>query len=271
MADLYSTIFSRNIGILTESEQAKLRRTTIAVSGVGGVGSMVAERLIRLGVGKLRMTDPQTIEESNLNRQFAASMRNIGQSKAKVVFEHIKDINPEAEITYSDTGIRSEPDAENFVEGCDLVVDEMDVGVFRESLLLQRAARRRGLYYTISTALGFGAIAITFAPDGQTLEEYDQLPADVNPDDVTRQSVPLDRILPIIPSYVSEQYAIDSLETLLADDAPATTVSVGAALAALITTNEVINIILGKKEITVAPKYIYVDLLDQKFIVGTMP
>jgi hypothetical protein len=58
---------------------------------------------------------------------------------------------------------------------------------------------------------------------------------------------------------------------MLTDNAPGTTVSVGPALAALITTNECVNIILKKKEITVAPRYIYLHLLDQKFIVGNMP
>lgn len=271
MADTYSTIFSRNIGILTESEQAKLRDSTIAIAGMGGVGSLIAERLIRLGVGNLRLNDPQTIEESNLNRQFAASMVNIGQSKAKVVFEYIKDINPQAKIIYNDTGIKTEKDAETFVDGCDLVIDEMHLGSFRESILLQRAARRRGLYHIISTALGFGALAVNFDPNGQTLEEYDKLPIDIDPDDVTPQSIPMDRILPIIPSYVTAHYALDTLNQLLLNDTPATIVSVGAGLAAILATSEAVNIILKKREITAAPKYLYVDLLDQKFIIGNMP
>lgn len=271
MADIYSTIFGRNIGTITEADQEKLRKTSVVIAGIGGVGGVVAERLVRMGVGKIKMTDPQGIEESNLNRQLAASMANIGQNKAKVIYEHVKDINPLAEITYSDTGIRNEADVEAFVEGCDLVIDEMDVGMFRESIMLQRAARRRGLYYTISTALGFGALAVTFDPNGQTLEEYNGLPVDIVPDEIIRQNVSLEKILPVIPSYTTREYALDILKTLLVEKAPATTVSIGAALAGLLTVNESVNIILKKKPVTVAPQYIYVDLLDQKFIVGNMP
>lgn len=57
MDKLYSEIYARNIGIFTEAEQDKLRHSTIAIAGVGGVGGLLAERLIRLGVGRLKITD----------------------------------------------------------------------------------------------------------------------------------------------------------------------------------------------------------------------
>ncbi|MFC1955569.1 ThiF family adenylyltransferase [Chloroflexota bacterium] len=80
----YKEIFSRNIGILTESDQDKLRNCTLAVAGVGGVGGLLAERLIRLGVGQLKITDPGLFEPSNLNRQFGSSTLNFDRNKAEV-------------------------------------------------------------------------------------------------------------------------------------------------------------------------------------------
>jgi tRNA A37 threonylcarbamoyladenosine dehydratase len=53
-----SEIFSRNIGILTEAEQEKLHQTTVGVAGVGGIGGFLSERLIRMGIGRLKITDP---------------------------------------------------------------------------------------------------------------------------------------------------------------------------------------------------------------------
>ena len=53
MNSLYKAIFCRNIGFFTELEQDKLQRSTIAIAGMGGVGSLLAEKLIRLGVGTL--------------------------------------------------------------------------------------------------------------------------------------------------------------------------------------------------------------------------
>ena len=58
MDDLYRSIFSRNIGFFTESEQEKLRRSTIGIAGMGGVGGLLAERLTRLGIGQLKILDP---------------------------------------------------------------------------------------------------------------------------------------------------------------------------------------------------------------------
>ena len=55
---LYNELFSRNIGVFSESEQEKLRHSTIAISGVGGVGGLLAERLVRLGIGRIKITDP---------------------------------------------------------------------------------------------------------------------------------------------------------------------------------------------------------------------
>ena len=111
----YGNIFTRNIGLFTDAEQEVIRKSSIAIAGVGGIGGLAAERLIRLGVGKLKFTDPGDMETSNLNRQFGSSMLNIGQNKAKVAFDQIKDINLQAQISYSTTGIRDEKDANLFV------------------------------------------------------------------------------------------------------------------------------------------------------------
>jgi tRNA A37 threonylcarbamoyladenosine dehydratase len=200
MDSLYKNIFSRNIGFLTESEQDRLGRSGIAIAGMGGVGGLLAERLLRLGVGQLRITDPGTFEESNLNRQFGSSMLNLGQNKAAVVFAQIRDINPQAKIVFTDTGIRNEDDASLFVDGCDLVIDEMDLGSLRQSIILQRAARSRGVHYLFTSAIGFGALAVIFDPRGITLEEYNKLPPDIDLGDTGRLVVPLERSVPVIPS-----------------------------------------------------------------------
>ena len=115
MGNEYEATFCRNIGILSESDQNKLQKCTIAIAGMGGVGGLLAERLIRLGVGHMKITDPGAFEQSNLNRQFHSSRRNLGQNKAEAVFSHFKDINPEATIYWSKTGITTAEDAALFV------------------------------------------------------------------------------------------------------------------------------------------------------------
>ena len=266
MENLYDRIFSRNIGIFTEAEQDKLRHSTIAIAGVGGVGGLLAERLIRLGVGQLKIVDPEAFEESNLNRQFPSSMLNLGKNKAEAVFDQIKDINPQAKVYYSKTGITTENDASLLVNDCDLVIDEMDFGLFKESIMLQRAARRRGIYYIFTSAMGLGALIAIFDPQGLTLEEYNNLPRDVDLNDVEQLTIPLDRICPVMPSYAK----MDIVQEILSGKRPGPANSIGAGLASVLAAHEAVNIILQRRDIAAAPKYTYIDLLDRKFIVGTI-
>ncbi len=269
MDELYRKIFSRNMGIFTESEQDKLRVSTIAIAGTGGVGGLLAERLIRLGVGGFKILDPQVFEESNLNRQFGSSMLTLGRNKAEVVFNQIKDINPQARIHYSNTGINTEEDATLLVSDCDLVIDEMDLGLFRESISLQRAARQRGIYYIFTSAIGFGALIAIFDPKGLTLEEYNGLPPDIDLKDVEQPTIPIERICPVIPSYATAATA-DVIEEILSGKRPGPVNSIGAGLASILAANEAVSIILGKRDIATAPQYTYIDLMDRKFIVGTI-
>jgi molybdopterin/thiamine biosynthesis adenylyltransferase len=260
----YQDIFTRNLGLFTEAEQEKIRKSSIAIAGVGGIGGLAAERLIRLGVGKLKMTDPGDMEASNLNRQFGSSTINIGHNKAEVAYELIKDINPQAKITYTKTGIRNADDASRIVEDCDFLIDVMDFGLFRQSILLQRAARRKGIHDLFSTAIGFGAIAVVFDPKGITLEEYDGLSNDVDVDNPANLKVSLDRILPVIPAYANDMTVINDI---MAGKRTVPTSSIGAGLAAILTASETINVILGK-EMPKAPQYTFFDIVDRQLVVG---
>ncbi|MFC2002182.1 ThiF family adenylyltransferase [Chloroflexota bacterium] len=265
----YKEIFSRNIGILTESDQNKLRNCTLAIAGVGGVGGLLAERLIRLGVGQLKITDPGLFEPSNLNRQFGSSTLDLGRNKAEVVFSQIKDINPEARISWSPAGIKTENDANLFVSDCDAVIDEMDMGLFKESILLQRAARRKGIYYMFTCAYGLGALIAIFDPRGITLEEYNGLSPNVDVDDPEKLRVPFEKIVPIMPSYFPA-IDVETIYKMVTGKLPGPANSIGAGLAAVLAANESANIILKKRRIVTAPEYTYIDLIDQKFEVRTV-
>lgn len=272
MNDLYNEIFSRNAVFFTEPEQAKLQSSTVAIAGVGGVGGLLAERLIRLGVGYLKITDPEDFEPSNLNRQFGSSMLSLGRNKARVVFAHLKDINPQAKIHYSETGVKTQDDANTLVSDCDLVVNEIDFGLLRESIFLQRAAREKGMYCISASAIGFGALVVIFDPEGLTLEEYSKVPPGIDVDDAEDLMAPLERICPVIPSYAmaAATEADTIIREIIAGERPAPNHSIGNGLASVLAANEVTNILLRKRDIVSAPQYTWVDLLDRQFIVGTV-
>ncbi|SMB95664.1 tRNA A37 threonylcarbamoyladenosine dehydratase [Desulfonispora thiosulfatigenes DSM 11270] len=76
----------------------KLTNSSIAVIGVGGVGSYVVEALARCGVGNLLLVDHDIIDVSNINRQIHALTSTIGLSKVDVMKNRIKDINPNCKV-----------------------------------------------------------------------------------------------------------------------------------------------------------------------------
>lgn len=76
----------------------KLKKSTVAIFGIGGVGGYVAEALARSGVGQLELVDHDTVSVSNINRQIVALRSTVGKYKVDVMRERILDINPEAEV-----------------------------------------------------------------------------------------------------------------------------------------------------------------------------
>lgn len=90
--------FSRTALLIGENGVERLRKSRVAVFGVGGVGSFTVEALARLGVGHFTLVDPDTVAESNLNRQLIALHSTIGQYKVDAARERVLDINPDAEV-----------------------------------------------------------------------------------------------------------------------------------------------------------------------------
>ena len=87
--------FSRTALLLGENAMKKLKNAKVAVFGLGGVGSYVAEALARSGIGALELIDHDTVSLTNINRQLIATHSTIGKYKADVAAARALDINPE--------------------------------------------------------------------------------------------------------------------------------------------------------------------------------
>lgn len=74
------------------------QKSHVAVAGVGGVGSWIAESLVRSGVGKISMIDMDEVCLSNANRQIQALYSTVGKPKVEVLKERCVDINPDVTI-----------------------------------------------------------------------------------------------------------------------------------------------------------------------------
>src|SRR5690242_7048774 len=90
--------FSRNELLIGPAGQERLRDASVAVIGLGGVGSYAAEALCRAGVGHLCIVDFDDICLTNVNRPLHALDGSVGKSKVQVMAERLRLINPGAEV-----------------------------------------------------------------------------------------------------------------------------------------------------------------------------
>ncbi|KAK2948403.1 putative tRNA threonylcarbamoyladenosine dehydratase 1 [Blattamonas nauphoetae] len=103
-----------------------IRKSCVAVIGVGGVGSAVVHTLARSGIQHLRFADPKPIDASTLNRHVCAVWSDIGRSKTDVLAEYLRRINPQIDLRTETKFFLASRDGPAFFEGVDIVVDCID-------------------------------------------------------------------------------------------------------------------------------------------------
>jgi len=139
--------------LLVEKEGIeKLQNANILVVGLGGVGSYAAEFIARSGVGKMTLVDGDVFDETNINRQLTALQSSVGLSKAIVLSERLKDINPEIEIRVVEAFLSPESAYEIVSKEFDYVLDCIDSITPKINLIV--AARRKKV--KIISSMGAG-------------------------------------------------------------------------------------------------------------------
>lgn len=91
--------FCRTEMLIGAEAQQKLNNASVAVFGLGGVGSYTVEALARAGVGNLTLVDFDKVDETNINRQLFALHSTVGMLKTDVAKARVADINPQAQVT----------------------------------------------------------------------------------------------------------------------------------------------------------------------------
>lgn len=119
------TQHQRTIMLIGQEAFTTLQTKKVAVCGVGGVGSYVAESLARSGVGSLLLIDNDTISLSNCNRQLPALHSTLGIPKVQVMASRIGDIDPQIQVDPKELFLTAETPASLF-EGYDYIVDAVD-------------------------------------------------------------------------------------------------------------------------------------------------
>ena len=119
-----SDMFLRTKSLIGEDNLAKLKGSSVAVFGLGGVGSYAAEALTRSGIGTLYIYDNDTVSQSNINRQLIALPSTVGEKKTDLVKSRCLSVNPEIEIYDFCEFIT--PESEIPFEKFDFIIDAVD-------------------------------------------------------------------------------------------------------------------------------------------------
>lgn len=121
----YWELVTRQMSIVTKSEQTRFKDAKIAVMGCGGIGGEVIEMLARMGVGELNVVDNDYFDLSNINRQVLSNFENLGLSKSEVAKEKVRQINPYTKVNAFKDEINEE-NISKIVDDSDLIIDCLD-------------------------------------------------------------------------------------------------------------------------------------------------
>ena len=127
--------------------QRKIENSSIAVFGVGGIGTWIVNGLHQIGVGEIKISDPDTVEKSNLNRQLFFDSQDIGKYKVDVVKSKLVD----AKIIPFKRRVQDGENLDDIVSGCNFLVNCADnPSVAETSRIIDTYARRYNVPYCVS-------------------------------------------------------------------------------------------------------------------------
>jgi len=132
--------FERSAYLLGENAMEKLSRATVAVFGIGGVGSYATEALARTGIGKLVLVDYDIIDVTNINRQVHATTASVGYSKVEVMRKRLLEINPDLQVLVYNVKYSAETRQELLSGDYDYIVDAIDMVSSKIDLIVNSKA-----------------------------------------------------------------------------------------------------------------------------------
>lgn len=117
---------SRSALLVGDEGIALLQQKHVLVVGLGGVGSFAAEFICRAGIGEMTIVDGDVVDPTNRNRQLPALATNHGESKARIMEERLKAINPQLNLHVIEDFLTPEKCQEVMAQPYDYVMDCID-------------------------------------------------------------------------------------------------------------------------------------------------
>ena len=254
----YDEAFARNLGWVTEAEQAALRGKRIAIAGVGGVGGVHLLSLARLGIGAFHVAEMDTFDLVNFNRQAGAMMSTLGRPKVDVMVEMARQINPELDIKVFGEGVNA-GNLDAFLDGVDLYVDGLDFFAFQARRDTFNACHAKGVPAVTAAPLGMGTAVLSFLPGKMSFEEYFRL------DGCDEDEMAVRFLLGLSPAMLQRGYLADPSRVDFAARRGPSTIA-ACQLCAGVTATEALKILLGRGEVLCAPWGFQFDAYRNRYI-----
>lgn len=124
--------YSRTKKMIGKNKLEEIRSKTVLIVGIGGVGGIALEMLIRSGIENITIIDFDKFEESNLNRQILCDRNNLGKLKTQVAKEKLLNIHPNAKITIINEKLDDNvddiiPKTDYIIDACDFVKAKIEL------------------------------------------------------------------------------------------------------------------------------------------------
>lgn len=243
----YDVAFSRNHGITSATDQARLKNATFAIAGMGGVGGDYLITLLRAGIGHFKLSDFDAFEMANFNRQYGATMSSIGHKKLDIMIKLALDINPDVELKTYEQGINDQ-NVDDFLTGVDVFIDAVEFFEIKIHRLLINACMKRNIPVIFGVPMGFGVGVLVFKPEGMTFDDYFDI--DYNAE-LGLQALKM--ALASAPAGFHLKYILPTAFDL--DSRRAPSISSGCKLATGIVISKAILALLHPKELKSVPHY----------------
>jgi molybdopterin/thiamine biosynthesis adenylyltransferase len=259
----YTNAFSRNLGWVTEAEQAQLRSKHIAIAGLGGVGGSHLLTLVRLGIERFHISDLDVFELANFNRQTGANLQALGRPKVDVLAEMALAINPGLKLGTFPDGI-SHGNIDTFLNGVDLYLDGLDFFAVAARRLVFAACAERGIPAVTAAPLGMGAALLVFLPGRMTFEEYFRLEGQPEEEQL------LGFLLGLSPAMLQMPYLVDDSRVDL-DGRRGPSTPMACELCAGLAATYVLKILLGRGPVPAAPWGLHFDAFRNRLATTWRP
>ncbi len=169
----YRMLFGRNLGVLTEAEQERIRKTRILIIGDTGSGETLCSALARCGFERIAIAGEGRYAPADTNRQIGCFVDTLGRPKVEVTAETVRAINPGAKVTVYPR-LPTEEEIPGLVAGADIVIPAVDDLPY--SILIFRACRTLGKPAVLCLPAGALGWVTVFTPESATIEQAMGIP-----------------------------------------------------------------------------------------------